>query len=378
MMTGLSASETECDPVTGQSVINRYTLKQEIEIGMAKEPKRINKEIQEGYAVDQDQDAVQRINRILKPITQVSHLPRLPWRAHFSSRPQWNANADLSGLIFVFKGLLDDVSDGELAAVLGHEVAHVTCRHITENESHRKLAGALSDSAHGAFYEASFSTEQEAEADRVGILYMALAGFDPGNAAKVWDRMHERQGSKPGNYLYTHPLNMDRANSTEKWGKMARQYFAGPGVVNPKSGEILANNKLVPRQNRPDDPNWAFLNAALSSYVTHKETKAEAQRREHAYDKKAEALKYLKVANVKYGNTRDGHRGVFADLTNGSNALMKSVDLEIRYLDGSNQVVHRESIRVSNVRSGETRNTGFYLKRVNYKNIFVAHIDADY
>ena len=381
LMAQLSESETECDPVTGQSVINKYTLDQEIEEGRSLESQFIEREKRDGCTVDQDPDAIQRVKRVLSTIIQVCHLPRLPWRFHVSSRPVFNAFATFGGLIFVFKGLLNEVSDDELGAVLGHEVAHVTCRHLTENLSHGEMAGAFSKSAHSGYYKASFSTEQEAEADRVGILYMSLAGFDPRQAWKIWQRMHEKVGSSPKDYLYTHPLNLDRAEQTKKSGSIAHQYFAGDGIVNPKWGEVLADNELAPRQNRPDDPNAAFLSAALNSYVLHQETKAEAKRREGAAaqkNRRAEALNYIRVENVKYGNTSDGHRGVFADVSNGSNVLMKSVVLEIRYLDGANQIVHRESIRVDGLRSGERRNAGFYLKRVAYKNISVAVIDADY
>ncbi len=380
-MAQLSEAETECDPVTGESVINKYTLEQEIEAGRSLESRFIERERKDGFVVDQDRLAIERVKSVISPIIQVCHLPKLPWRFHVSSRPVFNAFATFGGLIFVFKGLLDQVSDEELAAVLGHELAHVTCRHLTENMSHGEMAEAFSKSAHSAYYKASFSTDQEAEADRVGILYMSLAGFDPRDAWRIWQRIHEKHGSSPGDYLYTHPLHRDRAEQTRKWGSVAHQYFAGERVINPKCGEILADNRLAPRQNRPDDPNMAFLSAALSSYLVHKETKSEAKRREEAAsagNRRTEALKYIRVENVKYGNTTDGHRGVFADVTNGSNVQMKHVVLEIRYLNGANQIVHRESIRVDSLRSGERRNAGFYLKKVAYKNISVAAIDADY
>src|SRR5207247_84182 len=132
-----------------------------------------------GFQVDSDERATERVDRILKSLISVCHLPKLPWRSHVSSNPEWNANARFGGVVFVYKGLLDDVNDVELAAVLGHEIAHVTCRHISEGMAHQAITGLLSERMRSAYYKTSFSTENEAEADKVGILYMALAGYDP-------------------------------------------------------------------------------------------------------------------------------------------------------------------------------------------------------
>ncbi len=354
---------TQHDPVTGAPVINAFTLTQETAWAPRIERETIEKEKAAGHTVNSDPTAQARIERILKGLCEVSHLPKVPWRFAYSSSPVWNAFAYPGGFILINKGFADDVNDDEMAAVLGHEVAHVTCRHMTERMTHESITNLASEAAQTALYKASYSTECEAEADRVGILYAALAGYDPTAAHRVWSRRHAVVGSNPHNYAYTHPLNKDRAEATGRWGETATRYFAGSRVMNPKFGEILATNELAPRVADTGSETVDFLSAALQEHLKYRQAKAEAERREQAEavarERKAAAMKFIKITRVFVGKSAAGKPGVFADIQNGSNTLMRKVSVQFLYktVQGT-WAPYQGRVALADLRAGETRNWG--------------------
>ncbi len=160
------------------------------------------------------------------------------------SKPNWefvvfesadiNAFALPGGKVGVYTGLLDKITltDDELAIVVGHEVAHVTARHGNERLSQQLLAGAggmalsawmnnkdvhnkeLYIAAYGAGVQYGvilpFSRDHESEADRIGLMYAARAGYDPRAALTVWKRMGDNSGTKPPEWLSTHPSEATR------------------------------------------------------------------------------------------------------------------------------------------------------------------------
>ncbi len=382
---GLLGQYTQHDPVTGAPVINRYSLAQEVEWARTAEAGLIEQEKKDGFAVDQDPAAVGRIGRIFGALTQVSHLPKIPWKVHYTSRPLWNAGAYPGGLVLVYKQLLDDTTDDELAAVLGHELAHVTCRHGTERLTHAQVASLASETARTALYSASYSTENEAEADRVGLLYTSLAGYDPRAAHRMWARRHLKEGSNPGRYLFTHPLNKDRAEMTRRLGETAAKYFAGPGVVHPKAAEILARNELAPRIGSTGDETVDFLSAALLEHLKFRQTKEEAGRREEALkatqDRKAAALRFVRVAQVKPGNTTTGKPGIFAVVQNGSNMLMKRVSLQFYFKSTKGTwEPYLAPLVLGNLKVGESRTWGieFQAPGQNRWQYSASIVDVDY
>lgn len=156
----------------------------------------------------------------------------LNWELAVVERPEVNAFVLPGGKITVFTGLLDVTeNDDQLAAVMGHEVAHVTARHPNERAS-RALAtgytvgflGAIvggtpmaNRSASTAIQMAAqlgitlpFTRTQEREADIVGIEYMARAGFDPRESVELWKNMREKNKGEPPEFLSTHPSSEDR------------------------------------------------------------------------------------------------------------------------------------------------------------------------
>jgi metalloendopeptidase OMA1, mitochondrial len=358
---------TQADPVTGLATINRYSLKDEIEAGRTLETVLLDREKAEGFSIDADATAMTRIERILKPLAAASHLPTIPWRFHFTSNPRWNAFANMGGVVLVLKGLFDDVSDIELAGVLAHEVAHITCRHQCERLTHEQITSLVSDAAKSIYYKSSYSTENEAEADRVGLLYMALAGYDPQQVHKLWERIHRRSGSNPGDYTFTHPLNKDRAEMTRRWGVIAAKYYEGEGKQNSQLGEVLINNELAPRMGSTGNETIDFLSAALLERLKYRKTKEEAERREEAAEaakqRRLVALKLMKINRVYVGKSLKGKPGVFTLVQNGSNTLMKQVEVQFYYKTIKGDWAPYQRTSLQDLRAGEERSWGLEFEK---------------
>ncbi len=130
-------------------------------------------------------------------------------------------------------------TDDDIAVILGHEVAHVICRHGSERVSQAMgvaIAAAVADEATknssaktrgtwmaavgvGAQYGIllPFSRSHESESDRLGLIFMARAGYDPEAAPAFWTRFSKAGGSKPPEFLSTHPADSTRVNQLRRW-----------------------------------------------------------------------------------------------------------------------------------------------------------------
>ncbi len=130
-------------------------------------------------------------------------------------------------------------TDDDIAVILGHEVAHVICRHGSERVSQAMgvaIAAAVADEATknssaktrgtwmaavgvGAQYGILllFSRSHESESDRLGLIFMARAGYDPEAAPAFWTRFSKAGGSKPPEFLSTHPADSTRVSQLRQW-----------------------------------------------------------------------------------------------------------------------------------------------------------------
>lgn len=158
----------------------------------------------------------------------------LQWEMAIFEIDAVNAFAMPGGKIGVMEGILKAAQNQhQLAAVIGHEIAHVTAEHSTERASRGKISnvgiqvaavllGAGNRGATYTAYEAlnqgaafgimlPFSRNQESEADVIGLKYMARAGFDPRQAVPLWQNMMQESGGKePAEFMSTHPSGEKR------------------------------------------------------------------------------------------------------------------------------------------------------------------------
>ncbi|BBB23748.1 hypothetical protein CVFO_0481 [Isorropodon fossajaponicum endosymbiont JTNG4] len=180
-------------------------------------------------------------------LKKVTHKADLPWEVHLIDNHQWNAFTIGGGKVFVytglFKGKLAVRSDDELAAILAHEIAHVNARHASEKQGKLMLSKLLDKKLRSAAYEASFTTNQEDEADKYSVIYSALAGYKPSAGAEIWARMHKQLGSDSKDRLHDHPLNADKAKSLTRYAKLAEQYYHS-GKINKNYKTLLTNNAV--------------------------------------------------------------------------------------------------------------------------------------
>src|SRR5262249_15350521 len=149
------------------------------------------------------------------------------------------------GKVAVYTGILPVARDeAGLAAVLGHEVSHVMARHSAERMSEQLIVqygaaavgGALGVNAQitqaGAAILANSillpsGRKQESEADHLGLIYMAKAGYDPHAARDLWVRMADnaKGQSRPPEFLSTHPSEETRVKQIEVWLPEALTYY---------------------------------------------------------------------------------------------------------------------------------------------------------
>ncbi len=156
------------------------------------------------------------------------------WEVNVINSKELNAYCAAGGKIAVYSGLIDSLhlTDAEIAAVMGHEIAHALREHTREAMSEAvaqqvgvsvlaSLAGlgqGATDLLAGATHVAvglPFSRQKEREADDIGLELMARAGYDPHSAVSVWRKMMSNGGGNPPEILSTHPAPASRIQDIE-------------------------------------------------------------------------------------------------------------------------------------------------------------------
>lgn len=275
------------DKVTGKRELSLETEGEEIRRAKKIAKQILKKASQDKKKIDTQTQHYNRVNSIFKKLIKVCHRQELPWEVHVIEDNEWNAYTVGGGIIFVNTGLLEGdlsvQSDDELAAVLAHEIAHVTTRHISESKTKLGIGKLVDKSLRSDVYSASFSTLQEAEADKISVVYSALAGYNPEAASVIWNRMGAEKG--PRDILYTHPLNEDRIKNIHLHGQLAQQYYI-PNTINPSTKNILTDNSVFSSHNplkklKPGEGGGilSLLEALLNTYIEVKDAKLEKRKR---------------------------------------------------------------------------------------------------
>jgi len=236
--------------VTGRSQFIMIPPEQDAELGT-----QAMTQVRESAPVLSEGVYVDRVARIGRRIAAVSDAPNLPWEFIVIDEPVLNAWALPGGKVAIYSKMLESFSsDQELAAVVGHEIAHAVLRHGAEQLSRAQaqqlvvvavatgvgaatdsetdsetaqLAAGLGSLAAQGFVSLPHGRAMELEADDIGTLYMARAGYDPRGAVRLWQRMRqlkEGQGAPP-TFLSTHPSDDNRiARINEKMPTYLAEY----------------------------------------------------------------------------------------------------------------------------------------------------------
>ncbi|MEX0940979.1 MAG: M48 family metalloprotease [Pseudomonadales bacterium] len=221
----------------------------EIELGAQEHRKIISQ-----YGIYRDKDLQEYIDRVGQRVAAQSSRPELEYHFTILNDEMINAFALPGGYIYVTRGILMHLnSEAELAAVLGHEIAHVTEKHALRNQTRGKALGVLSTVAavvtgtpgvyelgniFGGVLLSGYSREFELEADEVGAAYMAKAGYSPDAMLKTIEilkakdrieieqaRLEKREPRVYHGFLSTHPDNDTRyKEAIKKSEKLLKDY----------------------------------------------------------------------------------------------------------------------------------------------------------
>lgn len=225
------------NPVTGKSDFVMMSESQEIALG-----RQVDVQIKKQYKVYESKALQDYVNRVGQKLATQSHRPNLQYRFTVLDSPEVNAFALPGGYVYITRGILAYLnSEAELAAVLGHELGHVTARHSVRQQSAAQAANIgltvisifvpeinsmggqnLTNIVGGALLS-GYGREHELEADRLGAQYLARADYDPQAIIRVLRvlknqelrdiELAKQEGREPRRYsglFATHPDNDTR------------------------------------------------------------------------------------------------------------------------------------------------------------------------
>lgn len=285
---------TEKDIVTGERVLNLQDRARQIEGGNKRIQKLLAKLSRENTPHNEslDKKAYERITQIFHKVHSVSHLRNENWTPILIPDESFNAFTTGGTYIVIHSGLEQQLTnDDQLASVIAHEIAHTAAGHPSETGSFialNKLGG--SSSINKDSFTNAFSRTHEEEADKIGVLYSALAGFNPIAASQVWGEMINKRGSN-AQHSSTHPNYLDRSLLNKQHAEKVSIYYT-QGEVNSEFEKILDSNTLwkkdKPEQNIAVGSGGGLL-AILESYGNTALKKAEAKTEQ--YKKEAEKMR---------------------------------------------------------------------------------------
>lgn len=247
-------------PYTQRSQFIMMSESEDLQLGAAAYQQVLKKE-----RIVRDPRLTEPVLRVGKRIAAAADKPEYQWEFTVIDDPkQANAFCLPGGKVAVYTGIFPIAKDEDgLAVVIGHEVAHALARHGAERMSTSMAlqaaglavavaAGGQSPATQQAIMGAyglgaqvgvalPFSRSQESEADRIGLILMAKAGYDPEAAIGLWQRMEQSSGGNgPPEWLSTHPAEGTRQGDIRGWIAEARQYFRPPPAPNAPLPSISA------------------------------------------------------------------------------------------------------------------------------------------
>ncbi len=216
------------NPTTGRSQFNALSRSDEIAMGVQAMPSMLKE--YGGKVAQQDlQDYVSSIGKKMAAQTE-GDAPSLPWEFTLLDSDVINAFALPGGKVFISRGLAERMTnEAQLAGVLGHEIGHVTARHINDQIAREtganifaQVVGAVAGEAGGAVAQAApvvinvggnavllkYSRDQESEADALGMRYMTKVGYNPiaqRQVMEILQKASKAEGGPGGEFFATHP-----------------------------------------------------------------------------------------------------------------------------------------------------------------------------
>ncbi len=241
-------------PITGRKQIKLLpeSILMEMSLANYNEFLSVNKPVSKSDAKarmveNAGQKIAKSVSNFLRDNDQKERIKDFAWNFELVKDPTPNAWCMPGGKVVVYDGILPYTeNEAGLACVMGHEIAHAVARHGNERLSQQLLIAlggislqvALQEKpeetkqlfllAYGAgstLGSLAYSRQHETEADKMGMIFMAMAGYDPSGAIEFWQRFSHAGGQEPPEFLSTHPSNSTRIKNLKKFLPEALKYY---------------------------------------------------------------------------------------------------------------------------------------------------------
>jgi len=246
VLLGIAMFAVSCSkvPLTGRSRFLLVDEATEFQMGVTG-----YEQVLEESNLSGDKELVSRVRTIGEAIAEVTDRDDFDWEFNVIEADSIaNAFCLPGGKVAVYTGITELAgSDDELATVMAHEIAHAIARHgaermtqmlmvdlggmalsealSTQTETTLELASIAYGVGSGLLYVLPYSRTHESEADYMGLLYMARAGYDPRAAVDFWVKMQQQGGPAPPEFLSTHPNPDTRIEDLQEWMPEALKYY---------------------------------------------------------------------------------------------------------------------------------------------------------
>lgn len=240
-------------PMTGRSQLNLVSDEEVLSLSLQeyndyiKTAQKSTNQTSTALVVKVGQKIADAVTLYFQATGQEALLANFRWEFNLIEDSQVNAFCMPGGKIVVYTGILPVCQDeAGLAVVLGHEVGHAIAKHANERMSQQVAVNAGADVVTSILGKSSstvqsigsvvyglgaqvgvmlpFNRKQELEADHIGLILMAIAGYDPNVAIPFWQRMAE-SGSGTVEFLSTHPSDNTRVSEIQKYLPEAMEYY---------------------------------------------------------------------------------------------------------------------------------------------------------
>jgi Zn-dependent protease with chaperone function len=263
LLSGCQSVETTKEGAVGVDRQQRMMVSaEEVQKSSTQAYGQMMAEAQKKGVLDRDAAQLQRVRGIvnkLVPQTTVfrPEAQKWPWEVHVISIDEANAWCMPGGKMAIYTGLIQKLglTDDEIAAVMGHEIAHALREHARERIS-RQMGTQMAVGIAGALFGVGQlgqglgnmvadvtlnlpnSRLHETEADRIGVELAARAGYDPRAAIRLWEKMAKgSSGGQPPKWLSTHPSHEDRLADLKVYSDKVMPLYTAAKGGGPSAGK---------------------------------------------------------------------------------------------------------------------------------------------
>ena len=230
------------NPATGRSELIFISTQEEVTMG-----ENFHQQLMQEYKLSTNKNNVERVQRVGQKLAQVSDRQDFAYKFFIVDKDELNAFTTPGGNVYIFSGLLNTITtDDQLAFVLGHEVGHSAAKHTVKKfqaalgadlitniilsqvgEGAQRVANISSSLLTNIIFSA-YGRQDEFEADRLGVKYMYLAGYDTKGSMEALAALKKESEGLSIPLLRTHPYLDDRIKAVEKEVEGVKQKYGQP------------------------------------------------------------------------------------------------------------------------------------------------------